>query len=428
MNYLTLDIPPMLEKFYKKFDNVFTQQSQRDNFRLYGTGLLLEIKRKNIQYISRHIIDSDYQSMHHFMRDSPYNEKELNNQRIDMLENTRPTKSCDDGYVIIDDTGNPKSGDKTFATKRQWLGCLGKVDRGQVVVTSHYADSRKDWPIDHRPYLPEKWVQEENDRQGKNVYVFKSKLELGLELVDDLISRDISYSYLLIDGWYGNSPNFIKVVESRKSLYITSLYANRRVYYQMPDETGISEHQMKDIVTVLEDDAYTEKVYTKANGEKCKVYVADTMLRIKKLGYRRVLIVKPTKEEKNLEEIEVLMTNNFHVNVESLLTGWSFRDKIDKFYERGKDELGFDQYQVRDEKPISRHWYMVFLMDSFLIWHRQCGSFKKWCLNACETFGQLLDLIRTKLMLHFQQWCSDNPKPWHEFLLREKGVKIPAIS
>ena len=82
--------------------------------------------------------------MHHFLRDAPWAENTLNCQRIEMLENTRPTKSCDNGYVILDDTGNPKSGDATFGTRRQWIGSLGKVDCGQVVVTSHYADSRKD--------------------------------------------------------------------------------------------------------------------------------------------------------------------------------------------------------------------------------------------------------------------------------------------
>jgi hypothetical protein len=53
-----------------------------------------------------------------------------------------------------------------------------------------------------------------------------------------------------------------------------------------------------------------------------------------------------------------------------LLRGWSFRDSIDKFYQCSKDELGFDpcdaiakaQNQVRGDRAIRRHWYMVFLM------------------------------------------------------------------
>ena len=293
MNYLTNRITSELEKYFSKFDNIFKGQSQKDEFRLYGTALLLE--RKNIQCMSKHIVDSNYQSMHHFMHDAPYDDKAINNQRIDMLENNRSTKSCSDGYVIIDDTGNPKSGDSTFGTRRQWIGSLGKVDRGQVVVTSHYADSRKDWSIEHRPYLPEQWVKEANARQNKITYIFKSKLQLGLELIDDLKKRGIQYSHLLIDGWYGNSPNFIIGVEQRECLYITGLYCNRLVYYQLPGEPARNEHYMKDIVTSLVDDVYVEVDYVKANGDNVKAYVVDMEIKVKKLGKHRVVIFKPNR-------------------------------------------------------------------------------------------------------------------------------------
>jgi hypothetical protein len=259
------------------------------------------------------------------------------------------------------------------------------------------------------------------------VYVFKSKLELGLELLDDIKKRGIRLSHLLVDGWYGNSPDFVKGVESREYLYITQLYANRRVFFRLPGEPARNEHYMKDVATTLGDDNFSLVEYTKANGEVCARYVADISLKVKNLpGKRRVLIVKPTVEEKNMDEVDVLMTNDTSSDVASLLRGWSFRDAVDKFYQRGKDDLGFDQYQVRDDKPIRRHWYMVFLMYSFIIWHRQCGSFGKWCTHLCHTFGQLLDVIRTKLMLHFQKWCIDNPERWHEFLQEEKGVPMAA--
>jgi len=428
MNFLTPTRYPMLETFYRKFDNIFREPSQRENFRLYGNGLLLEIKRKNIWYMSEHIIDVDYQPMHHFMRNSPWHENTLNDQRVDMLDNNRSTRSCDDGYAIIDDTGNPKSGDHTHATRKQWMGSLGKVETGQVVVTSHYADSRKDWPIDHRPYLPQKWVDEHNELNGEKEYVFKSKLALGLELVDDLIRRGIRFSHLLADAWYGNSPDFIKGTESRKCLYITSLYANRRVHFSLPGDESTNEHSVKDIVTILNDDAYSETQYTKANGDICTVYVADLRMKIKNLpGMRRVLIIKPTLQEKDMRSIDVLMSNDTLSEMPSLLHGWSFRDKIDKFYLRGKDDLGFDQYQVRDDKPIGRHWYMVFLMYTFVIWHRQCGSFRKWCDNPCKTFGNLLDVIRTKLMLYFHKWCVENPEPWQAFLRDKKGIPMAEI-
>ena len=430
MNFLTPVRDPMFETFYKKFDNIFNEPSQKENFRLYGTGLMLEIKRKNIWYISEHILEADYQPMHHFMRDSPWGENRLNDQRVEMMDSNTSTRSCHDGYAIIDDTGNPKSGDFTHATRKQWIGSLGKVERGQVVVTN----SRKDWPIDHRPYLPQKWVEEQNasleirDNPAKELYVFKSKLELGLELIFVKRKRGIRFSHLLIDAWYGNSPDFIKGVESRKCLYITSLYANRHIYFRLPGEESIGEHSIKELVTSLENDAFPEVQYTKANGEVRRAYVTDITVKVKNLpGERRVLIVKPIPQEKDIDNIDVLMSNDTLSDIPSMLRGWSFRDAIDKFYLRGKDDLGFDQYQVRDDKPIRRHWYMVFLMYSFIIWHRQCGSFRKWCNHTCQTFGNLLDVIRTKLMLHFHKWCIENPERWHAFLQNEKGIPLAEI-
>lgn len=299
----------------------------------------------------------------------------------------------------------------------------------QVVVTSHYVDSRKDWPIDLRPYMPKKWIQAENERLGKNVYVFKTKLQLGLELIDDAKERDIHFSHLLVDAWYRNSPDFIKGVEYRNHLYITPLYANRRIFCCLPGDTDSVEHNVKELVTSIEEDAFIETRYTKANGEVCIAYVAEMKLKIKNLpGKRRVLIVKPTKAEQDLRKIVVLMSNDFNSEIASLLRGWSFRDSIDKFYQRSKDELGFDQYQVRGDRAIRRHWYMVFLMYSYIILHRQCGSFKKWSTHNCQTFGQLLDVIRTKLILHFQKWCIENPETWHAFLQNEKGIPKSAIA
>jgi hypothetical protein len=72
MNFLTPITHPMFERFYKKFDHIFSEPAQRCNFRLYCSGLTLEIKRKNICYINEHIIGSDYQPMQHFMSDAPF--------------------------------------------------------------------------------------------------------------------------------------------------------------------------------------------------------------------------------------------------------------------------------------------------------------------------------------------------------------------
>lgn len=44
-----------------------------------------------------------------------------------------------------------------------------------------------------------------------------------LELIDEIKAQSLKFSHLLIDSWYGNSPDFIKEVEAKGCLYITAL-------------------------------------------------------------------------------------------------------------------------------------------------------------------------------------------------------------
>jgi hypothetical protein len=115
-------------------------------------------------------------------------------------------------------------------------------------------------------------------------------------------------------------------VEYRKHLYITPLYANRRIFCRLRGDIDSVEHNVKEFVTSMEEDAFSRTEYTKANGEVYIAYVAE--MKLKNLpGKRRVLIVKPTKEEHDLRKIYVLMSNDFDSEIPLLLSGWSFRHR-----------------------------------------------------------------------------------------------------
>ena len=69
-------------------------------------------------------------------------------------------------------------------------------------------------------------------------------------------------------------------------------------------------------------------------------------------------------------------------------------------------------------------------MDSLTVARSMRGSigmFRKWCNHACQTFGQLLDVVHTKLMIHFHKWCMENPERRHAFLQEEKGIPMTKI-
>lgn len=77
---------------------------------------------------------SSAQSLHHFLANSPWSVEELKVKRLtvtlEALKNQKIT-------IVIDETGDRKKGSKTDYVARQYLGSVGKVDRGIVSVNAY---------------------------------------------------------------------------------------------------------------------------------------------------------------------------------------------------------------------------------------------------------------------------------------------------
>jgi SRSO17 transposase len=55
---------------------------------------------------------------------------------------------------VIDETGDRTWGTKTAHVGRQYLGSIGKVDRGVVTVSSRWAGDRVYWPLTVELFAP----------------------------------------------------------------------------------------------------------------------------------------------------------------------------------------------------------------------------------------------------------------------------------
>jgi len=157
MDFIGDQPEPLLETFFEKFDALWSRPNQRQGFRApckegalraYSPGLLFEAHRKNIETVNAKMLAPDYQSLHHFLTETPWDTQEVNRRRLEPLMAHRRTPPRPDGVLVIDDSGVPKRGTHTEGVKRQCIGQLGKTTNGQVFVTSHYADLHRLWPVD----------------------------------------------------------------------------------------------------------------------------------------------------------------------------------------------------------------------------------------------------------------------------------------
>jgi SRSO17 transposase len=73
-----------------------------------------------------------YNRLHHFLTESPWSDRQVNECRLQVMNQCRQTQIPRGFSLIVDDSGHRKSGNLTAGVGRQYLGEIGKTDNGIV--------------------------------------------------------------------------------------------------------------------------------------------------------------------------------------------------------------------------------------------------------------------------------------------------------
>lgn len=88
--------------------------------------------------------------------------------------------------------------------------------------------------------------------------------------------------------------------------------------------------------------------------------------------------------------MDVYVTQNLSLKDKKIVHRFSRRWRTEDFNRDAKDNLAFDQYQVRSLKTIKRHWYSAFILHSFLMCSKLKGPFQRTLKANLNTFRDLL--------------------------------------
>jgi SRSO17 transposase len=125
--------------------------------------------------------------------------------------------------VIIDETGDKKKGKKTDYVKRQYIGNLGKIENGIVSVNASGYCQGMTFPLKFKIFKPKERLKE-GDK-------YKTKPELGAELVKELKEMGFNITRVLADSLYGESEsNFVSVVGELRIEYAVGIRSNHGVW------------------------------------------------------------------------------------------------------------------------------------------------------------------------------------------------------
>nr|WP_322973155.1 transposase [Peterkaempfera griseoplana] len=98
-------------------------------------------------------------------------------RRLELLLADPATAPHTGGVLVLDDSGDRKAGTATAHVGKQYLGSVGKIDRGVVSVTSCWADERVYYPVHACPYTPAPHFA-----GGRNDPAFRTKLQIAADL------------------------------------------------------------------------------------------------------------------------------------------------------------------------------------------------------------------------------------------------------
>ena len=177
------NVLPRLERFMAPFVERFVRSEQVEHAQIFVQGLLSDVKTKNVESIA-YRFGQDRMPLQWFIGMSNWDQKPL---RDELVGQVAQTLGDEDGVIVFDPSGFPKSGHESVGVSRQWCGRLGKVDNCQVAVYMGYVSRHEHALVDTRLFLPKEWTTDKKRCQKAGVPKgtrYRTRHQLCLEMLE----------------------------------------------------------------------------------------------------------------------------------------------------------------------------------------------------------------------------------------------------
>jgi len=216
-----LSLGPQLAEYLGEFADCFTRSEPRGHLASYVKGQLSDLPRKSVQPIADYN-GTPRRTLQEFLDWSRWNHSNVRDrvQKLVVRDHADPQ-----AIGIIDDSGHPKSGQKTACVQRQWCGNTGKVDNCVVTVHLSYAsfDTRFRTMLDSDLFLPEHTWNASARRAEAGIpddVVYRPKYDIALDQLRHALADGVPFAWLTFDEWYTSCPNFLNGLETLQQRYV----------------------------------------------------------------------------------------------------------------------------------------------------------------------------------------------------------------
>ena len=393
--------PQVVQEALKQFGDLFANEPQRQHFAEYLTGLFVA-ERKNVTAINREFAQTtDPSCLNRFVTEADWDVQQLNQRRLDSLQQEPSTRYSAQGVIPIDNTLIGHHGELIQDAGWFWDHAEQRyLIAHDYLIVNYVCTSGKHYPLDFRRF------QKEDLCESLKI-PFRDHTALCKELIDWVCARDIPGTFAF-DSYFTNAPilNHIhgkQAADGQRRGYVGSLKFNRKLEYKGR------------IVKASELAAGIEPGLRKPlrEGERQQWYFTCT-LRIPDVKHKvRLVILWHNREDEQARII--LVTNRVQWEVSRVVRSYRHRwTGTETFHRDGKQQLGMGDCQLRDGQGQTRHMYLVMLAYSLLVKQLRQGHAYEWAFQRLTTIGEACRAILRETLRATLNWAIEHvtEKAW----------------
>ncbi len=379
-------LKPALDRFAREFDSCIKTVPSRRHLLRYMNGQLGPLERKSIEPIA---LDAGVpvRTLQEFLSHHRWDEEAVSRHLREVLMRDHADPSA---IGVIDETSFVKKGDKTAGVQRQYSGHSGKVENCVVTVHLGYVTPDFHALIDGDLYLPEEsWAQDLSRREEAKIpddVEFRPKGQIALDLLRRSLDDGVRLRWITADEFYGRSKEFRDTVSDWGINYVVEIPSNLRGWSRMPriDARGTAlasgRTSRRPRVAANEKPPRPVSKLWKRGGPSWQTYRIKDTQKGPEVWYVRETIFYPNDADLPGRESRLIIARHalsgevkyflsdagLDVPLKTLLYVAFSRWHVERLFEDGKGQVGFDHFEVRNYKSLIRHLVLTNLSQYFL--------------------------------------------------------------
>lgn len=265
--------------------------------------------------------------------------------------------------LLIDEVGFRKKGRMSACVARQYLGCIGKVDNGQVAVAAGLCQGEVFAPIDMRLFMPQEWEEDGYRREKCNIPKDEkhlSKPEMARKMIEDALDKGIDFDFVNFDALYGNTISLLEFLEAKSIDFIGDIRSNFIVHFDYIKEEACSVEQYLSYLSDEDFELINIRQSTKGVLKAYFHYAQVKVLNDEKWLDLILLIRKDTDGK-----VKFSLSNMHDDHIIELAEKQGQRIFVEQMFKEGKNLVGMGDYQIRGWNGFHNH--MALCMMAMLL-------------------------------------------------------------